>query len=247
MTADRTLMTEKLDILAIAAHPDDAEISCAGTLMLHAAKGYKVGILDLTRGEMGTRGTPQLRLLESEKASSILGLSARDNLGLPDCFFQNDPESQQKLITQIRRFQPEIVLCNAPEDRHPDHGKGGSFAVDSCFYSGLAKIETTWKGQKQEAWRPKHVFHYIQDRLLIPDLVMDITPFWERKREALKAYQSQFYDPKSSEPQTYISTAAFWDFLEARAREMGHYMGVPYGEGLIKTKMIGVKDLFDLA
>ncbi len=236
----------KLDILAIAAHPDDIEISCSGILMLHASKGLKVGILDLTQGEMGTRGTPELRMIESANAAKILGLSARENIKLKDCFFQNDPESQLKVIEQIRRFQPEIVICNAPEDRHPDHGKGGRLAVDSCFYSGLAKIETTWESQKQTAWRPKQVYHYIQDRFLTPDLVMDITPFWERKREALKAYSSQFYDPNSTEPLTYISTSAFWDFLEARSRELGHYISTPFGEGLIKTKMMEVKDLFDL-
>lgn len=236
----------KLDILAIAVHPDDAELSCIGTLMLHAAKGYKVGILDLTRGEMGTRGTPELRMTESANASAIVGLSARENIGLADCFFHNDKESQLKIIEQIRRFQPEIVFCNAPEDRHPDHGKSAQLEIDSCFYSGLAKIETTWNGQKQTAWRPKQVYHYIQDRLLIPDFVMDITPFWERKREAIKAYSSQFYDPNSDEPETYISTSAFWDFLEGRAREMGHYISVPFGEGFIKTKMLAPKNVFDL-
>ena len=239
-------MIEKLDILAIAAHPDDAELSCAGTLMQHAAKGYKVGILDLTKGEKGTRGTPELRLLESNNASSIIGLSARVNIGLADCFFQNDQASQLKVIEQIRRFQPEIVFCNAPEDRHPDHGKGAKIAIDSCFYSGLAKIETTLNGQRQQAWRPSQVYHYIQDRLLTPDFVMDITPFWERKREAIKAYSSQFYDPNSDEPETYISTSAFWDFLEGRAREMGHYISVPFGEGFIKTKMLAPKNVFDL-
>lgn len=237
----------KLDLLAIAAHPDDAEISCSGTLMHHIAKGYKVGILDLTRGEMGTRGTPELRALESQHSAEILGLHVRDNVGLADCFFQNDPATQLKLIAQIRRFRPEIVLCNAPEDRHPDHGKGGAFAVDSCFYAGLAKIETTWDGEPQAAWRPKHVYHYIQDRFLVPDFVVDITPYWERKRAALKAYKSQFYDPASAEPQTYISTEGFWQFMEGRAREMGHYISASFGEGFIKTKMIGVDDLFGLA
>lgn len=236
----------KLDILAIAVHPDDAELSCIGTLMLHAAKGYKVGILDLTRGEMGTRGTPELRMIESANASTIIGLSARENIGLADCFFQNDPQSQLRIIEQIRRFQPEIVFCNAPEDRHPDHGRSAQLEIDSCFYSGLSKIETTWNGQKQQAWRPTQVYHYIQDRLLTPDFVMDITPFWERKREAIKAYSSQFYDPNSDEPETYISTSAFWDFVEGRAREMGHYISVPFGEGFIKTKMLAPKNVFDL-
>ncbi|MBC7389638.1 MAG: bacillithiol biosynthesis deacetylase BshB1 [Opitutaceae bacterium] len=233
----------KLDILAIAAHPDDVEISCSGTLLFHIAKGYKVGILDLTRGEMGTRGSAELRDIEAANSSKILGLSARHNIGLADCFFSNNPESQKRIITQIRRYQPEIVICNAPEDRHPDHGKGSSLAIDSCFYSGLAKVETEWEGNKQDAWRPKNVFHYIQDRLLVPDLVFDITPFWEKKVEALKAFKSQFYDQSSDEPETYISTQAFWKFLEARAREMGHYISVPYGEGFKKTKMLQGKDL----
>jgi len=236
----------KLDVLALAAHPDDVEISCAGTLMLHAAKGYKVGIVDLTKGEMGTRGTPEIRSKEAEEASQILGLNVRYNMGLPDCFFQNDPESQKALITQIRRFRPEIVLCNAPDDRHPDHGKGAVLEIDSCFFAGLPKVETWWEGKKQEAWRPKHVYHYMQDRLFIPDFVFDISPFWEEKRKALKAFKSQFYDPNSKEPETYISTTAFWEFLEGRAREMGHYIGAPFGEGFQKTKMLGVKDFFDL-
>lgn len=233
----------KLDILVIAAHPDDAEISCSGTLLLHIAKGYKVGILDLTMGEMGTRGSAELREHEAANSSKILGLSFRYNIGLADCFFTNDQESQRKIISQLRHFQPEVVICNAPEDRHPDHGKGASLAIDACFYSGLSKIETEWEGKKQDAWRPKNVFHYLQDRLLVPDLVFDITPFWDKKIEALKAFKSQFYDPSSDEPETYISTESFWKFLEARAREMGHYISVPYGEGFKKTKMLEGKDL----
>ncbi len=237
----------KLDLLAIAAHPDDVEIACSGTLMLHIAKGHKVGVLDLTQGERGTRGSGELRLVEAAASARILGLHARENLGLADCFFQNDPESQQKLIAQIRRFRPEIVLCNAPEDRHPDHGRAAQLIVESCFYSGLPKIETFWEGQKQEAWRPKQVYHYIQDRFLIPDFVIDITPYWEKKTEALKAYGSQFFNPASAEgPQTHISTETFWHFMEARARETGHYIGATFGEGFVKTKMLEVKDLFGL-
>lgn len=236
----------KLDILAIASHPDDVEIACAGTLMAHISKGYKVGVIDLTQGEMGTRGSAALRLIEAQDSAKIIGLEVRENLGLPDCFFQNDPESQKKLIEQIRRFQPEIVLCNAPEDRHPDHGKGSKLAIDSCFYAGLQKIETIWDGQSQTAWRPKQVFHYIQDKFLVPDFVVDITPFWERKTQALKAFGSQFFQPDSSGPQTHISTETFWHFMEARARETGHYIGTTYGEGFLKTKMLEVKDLFGL-
>jgi N-acetylglucosamine malate deacetylase 1 len=233
----------KLDILAIAAHPDDAEISCSGTLMKHLALGYKVGILDLTRGEMGTRGTPELRDQEAANAASVMGLSFRENVALSDCFFQNDQSSQLKVIAQLRRFMPDVVLCNAPEDRHPDHGKAAALAIDACFYAGLAKIETFWDGKSQAPWRPKQVFHYVQDRFLVPDLVVDITPFWDKKRAALEAYRSQFFNPASKEQETYISTEIFWQFLEARGREMGHYIGASHGEGFLKTKMLEVDDL----
>jgi len=236
----------KLDILAIASHPDDIEIACAGTLMHHIQNGYKVGVLDLTRGEMGTRGTPELRLEEAKQASSILGLHMRENIGIADCYFQNDESHQLKVIEQIRRFQPDIVLCNAPDDRHPDHGKGSRLVVDSCFYAGLSKIKSTCLGHKQEAWRPKQVFHYIQDKFLVPDFVVDITPFWERKTMALRAFGSQFYQPNSTGAQTHISTETFWLFLEARARETGHYIGATYGEGFLKTRMLASKNLFDL-
>lgn len=235
----------KLDILAIASHPDDIEIACAGTLMHHIQLGHKVGVLDLTKGEMGTRGTPELRLKEAQDAASILGLAVRENIGLSDCYFQNDEAHQLKVIEQIRRFQPEIVICNAPEDRHPDHGKASRLTVDSCFYAGLAKIKSTWMGQEQTAWRPKQVFHYIQDKFIIPDFVVDITPFWERKRQALQAFGSQFYQANSTGPQTHISTETFWLFMEARARETGHYIGASYGEGFLKTKMLASKNLFD--
>ncbi len=237
----------KLDLLAIAAHPDDVEIACAGTLLSHVAKGYKVGVLDLTQGEMGTRGSAELRLLEARASADILGLAIRENIGLSDCFFQNDRESQLKIIEQIRRFQPEVILCNAPHDRHPDHGKAATLAIDSCFYAGLAKLKSTWDGQEQVPWRPRQVFHYIQDRLLQPDFVIDITPFWDRKVEALQAFGSQFYDPKGAGPATPISSELFWHFMEARAREMGHAIGVKYGEGFLKTKMIGVSDLMELS
>jgi bacillithiol biosynthesis deacetylase BshB1 len=236
----------KLDILAVAAHPDDVEIACSGTLVLHADKGLAVGVLDLTKGEMGTRGSAKLRMVESQAAAQIMGLAVRENIGLPDCFFQNDRESQEKIIQQLRRFKPEVVLCNAPQDRHPDHGKAAQLILDSCFYSGLKKIETYWEGQRQEVWRPKQVFHFIQDKYLAPDFVVDVSPFWERKVEALKAYESQFYNPQSAEPQTPISSERFWVFMEARAREMGHAIGATYGEGFIKSKMIGIRSLFDV-
>jgi len=216
----------KLDILVLAAHPDDAELAVAGTIVSAIAQGKKVGIVDFTRGELGTRGTPEIRLAESAASSTILGIHARENLELADGFFQNDRESQLKLIALIRKYQPDIVLANALEDRHPDHGKGAQLAIDACFLSGLRKIETGLA-----PWRPKHLYHYIQDRYLKPDFVVDITPFWEQKEAAIRAFKSQFFDPNSVEPASYISSPDFLNFIHARAQEMGHKLGVKYGEG----------------
>ena len=216
----------KLDILVMAAHPDDAELAVSGTIVDAVAKGKKVGIVDFTRGELGTRGTPEIRLAESAEATKILGIQVRENLGLADGFFQNDRESQLKLIEVIRKYQPDIVLANALEDRHPDHGKGAALAIDACFLSGLRKIETGLP-----AWRPKHVYHYIQDRYLEPDFVIDISAHWEKKEAAIRAFKSQFFDPNSTEPASYISSPDFLHFIEARAKEMGHKIGVKYGEG----------------
>ncbi len=216
----------KLDILVMAAHPDDAELAVAGTIVDAIAKGKKVGIVDFTRGELGTRGTPEIRLAESVEASQVLGIHVRENLELADGFFQNDRESQLKLIEVIRKYQPEVVLANALEDRHPDHGKGAALAIDACFLSGLRKIETGLP-----AWRPKHVYHYIQDRYLEPDFVIDISAHWEKKETAIRAFKSQFFDPNSTEPASYISSPDFLAFIEARAQEMGHKIGVKYGEG----------------
>ncbi len=216
----------KLDILVMAAHPDDAELAVSGTIVDAVAKGKKVGIVDFTRGELGTRGTPEIRLAESAEATKILGIQVRENLGLADGFFQNDRESQLKLIEVIRKYQPDIVLANALEDRHPDHGKGAALAIDACFLSGLRKIDTGLP-----AWRPKHVYHYIQDRYLEPDFVIDISAHWEKKEAAIRAFRSQFFDPNSTEPASYISSPDFLDFIEARAQEMGHKIGVKYGEG----------------
>lgn len=216
----------KLDILVMAAHPDDAELAVAGTIVDAIAKGKKVGIVDFTRGELGTRGTPEIRLAESAAASQVLGIHVRENLELADGFFQNDRESQLKLIEVIRKYQPEVVLANALEDRHPDHGKGAALAIDACFLSGLRKIETGLP-----AWRPKHVYHYIQDRYLEPDFVIDISAHWEKKETAIRAFKSQFFDPNSTEPASYISSPDFLAFIEARAQEMGHKIGVKYGEG----------------
>jgi bacillithiol biosynthesis deacetylase BshB1 len=239
-------MDIKLDILVMAAHPDDAELSCSGTILSYIAQGKKVGIVDFTRGEMGTRGTPEIRLQESNDATKILGLHARENLGLADGFFQNDQASQLILMEVIRRYRPEIVLANALEDRHPDHGKGAKLAIDACFLSGLRMIHTIDSHSKSEqaAWRPKHVYHYIQDRYLEPDFVIDISEHWETKEQSIRAFKSQFFDPTSKEPNSYISSPDFLSFIQARAQEMGHKIGVKYGEGFQSQKTMQVKNLF---
>lgn len=231
----------KLDILAIAVHPDDVELHASGTLMMEKAKGKKVGVVDLTRGELGTRGTPELRLKEAEKAAKILGLDVRENLGMADGFFQVDEQHQRQLIQAIRKYRPEIVLGNALTDRHPDHGRAGRLIAESCFLSGLRKIETG-----QEAWRPKYVFHYIQDRYYNPSFVYDISPVIGKKVEALKAYSSQFFSEEyaQDEPQTYISTPGFMNSVLGRLQMFGKMIGVDYAEGFISEKMLGV-DSFD--
>lgn len=236
----------KLDILVIAAHPDDAELGCSGTIAAHIAKGYKVGIVDLTAGEMGTRGTPELRIEEANKAAEILGLSARENMGFKDIFFQDNQEHQLELIKIIRKYQPDIVLANAVTDRHPDHGKGSDLATNSCFMSGLRRIETELDGKPQQAWRPKFVYHYIQNNYIEPDFVVDITDHWDTKVKSILAFQSQFHDPNSQEPESFISNPDFLPFVEARAREMGHRIMTTYGEGFTVERMIGATDLFDL-
>jgi bacillithiol biosynthesis deacetylase BshB1 len=232
-------MNMKLDILVMAAHPDDAELSCAGTILKHIAAGKKVGIVDFTRGELGTRGTPEIRLEESADATKILGLQARENLGIRDGFFRNDEETQLKLIEVIRKYQPDIVLANALEDRHPDHGKGAQLAIDACFLSGLRQIKTG----DLPAWRPAQVYHYIQDRYLEPDFVVDISSQWDQKEAAIRAFKSQFFDPNSAEPASYISSPDFLHFIQARAMEMGHKIGVKYGEGFQSQKTLEKKIL----
>ena len=230
----------KLDILVMAAHPDDAELSCAGTILKHIASGKKVGIVDFTHGELGTRGTPEIRLQESADATKILGLHARENLGIRDGFFRNDEETQLKLIEVIRKYQPEIVLANALEDRHPDHGKGAQLAIDACFLSGLRQIKTG----DLPAWRPAQVYHYIQDRYLEPNFVVDISAYWDQKEAAIRAFKSQFFDPASPEPASYISSPDFLNFIQARSMEMGHKIGVRYGEGFQCQKTLE-KNLLD--
>ena len=239
-------MAIKLDILVMAAHPDDAELSCSGTILSYIAQGKKVGIVDFTRGEMGTRGTPEIRLAESNESTSILGLHVRENLGLADGFFQNDQASQLVLMEVIRRYRPEVVLANALEDRHPDHGKGAKLAIDACFLSGLRMIHTSdsQSHMDQAAWRPKHVYHYIQDRYLEPDFVIDISEHWETKELSIRAFKSQFFDPASQEPNSYISSPDFLSFIQARAQEFGHKIGVKYGEGFQSQKTLQVTNLF---
>jgi len=236
----------KLDILAIASHPDDAELSCSGTLAAHVVRGYKVGIVDLTRGEMGTRGTPETRLEEAEEAAKVLQLSARENLGFEDVYFQDDKAHHLEIVKMIRKYQPEIILANAIRDRHPDHGKGASVVSKACFISGLRREETFLEDEKQTPWRPKAVYHYIQNDYIQPDFVFDISDFWDVKLASIKAFRSQFYDPSSSEPESFISKPGFLEFIEARAREFGHRIQVKYGEGYTVERMLGVEDLFHL-
>lgn len=237
----------KLDILVFAAHPDDAELGCSGTIAKHVSLGFKVGIVDLTQGELGTRGSVELRASEAAAAGKILGLSARENLNLRDGFFINDEAHQLKLVRAIRKYQPEIVIANAVFDRHIDHGKAAMLAYDSCFLSGLAKIITfDENGTEQQAWRPKVVYHYIQSLFIEPDFIVDVSEFWETKLESIRAFKSQFFNPSSSEPETYISKPGFMKMIEARAVEFGHAIGTQYGEGFTVKRFPGVRSLFDL-
>ena len=232
----------KLDVLAFGVHPDDVELSCSGVLLVEKLNGKKIGIIDLTKGELGTRGTAETRMQESAAAAKILGVDVRENLGMADGFFTNDEAHQRKIITSLRTYQPEIVLCNAPSDRHPDHGRSAKLVADATFLSGLKKIETALYGIPQEAWRPKYVFNYIQDKFLKPDFVIDITNVFEQKIEAIKAYGTQFFNSNSNEPQTYISTPDFIDSVIYRHKWFGKMIGVKYAEGFISEKMIGLNN-----
>jgi bacillithiol biosynthesis deacetylase BshB1 len=238
--------THKLHILAIAAHPDDIELGCAGTLIKHVQAGQAVGIVDLTEGEMGTRGSVAERYEEAKNAAKVMGIAVRENAQMADGFFRNDEAHIRKLITYIRHYQPEIVIANAPEDRHPDHGRGGKLIADACFLAGLKKIETERDGMDQQAWRPKRVYHMIQDRPLEPTFIVDITATFELKMESVRCYTSQFYNPSSKEPQTYISTGQFMIDVESRASLYGRRIGVKYGEGFISENMPGISNLDDL-
>ena len=233
----------KLDILAFGAHPDDVELACSGVLMKEISSGKKVGIIDLTEGELGTRGSAETRYQEANDSSAILGIIVRENLNLGDGTFSNILAHQLKVIAAIRKYKPEIIISNALYDRHPDHGKGADLLRDACFYSGLKKKETSFEGVSQEAWRPKAHYHYIQDKYIEPDFVVDITDFWERKVESIRAYKTQFFDPNSKEENTYISNPDFLTFIEGRALEMGHKIGVKYGEGFTVERKIGVNSL----
>lgn len=236
----------KLDILAIGAHPDDVEIGCGGTLAKEISRGKKVGILDLTQGELGTRGTAEMRLEEASKAAAILGAAVRENLGLPDGFLENSKAFQLKIIPSIRRYRPEVVLLNAVHDRHPDHGKAAKLAADACFLSGLWKLTTEHEGQPQEHWRPGRVYHYIQGKDLTPDFLVDITGFVDLKMKAIHAHASQFYNPDSTEPESPITGKQFLEMLEFRTRNWGRFAAVQEAEGYTVARYPCVESLFDL-
>lgn len=239
----------KLDILAIGVHPDDVELGCSGTLINEIKKGKKAGILDLTQGELGTRGTVETRYAEAAEAAKIIGVSVRENLKMRDGFFKNDEQHQLQLITAIRKFRPEIVIGNVMHDRHPDHGRAGHLINDACFLSGLGKIETKdEKGNLQEKWRPKYVLQYIQDYYHEPDLLIDISEVFEQRMKSIEAYSTQFHTSSSPTdgPQTYISTPDFIDSVIARARMFGKRIGVKYAEGFLTEKKIGIRDLDSL-
>ena len=236
----------KLDILAFGAHPDDVEISCSGTILKHVSLGYKVGVIDLTRGELGTRGSVDIRNQECEEASKIMGIHARENLDLADGFFEINEQTKLKVIQVIRKYRPEIVLANTIDDRHPDHGRAAKLVAESAFLAGLRKIHSELDGMEQEAWRPKSLYHYIQDWQLKPDFIVDITGFMEKRMQSMLAYKSQFYNPNSAEPETPISSQAFLNMIIYRAHEMGRIIGTEHGEAFKMHRPHGVHHLMDL-
>ena len=234
----------KLDVLAIGSHPDDVELGCSGTLIKEIKRGKKVGIIDLTQGEMGTRGTVETRYQEAADAGKIIGVSIRENLKMRDGFFQNDEDHQRKLVAVIRKYKPEIVIGNILEDRHPDHGRAGWLIYDSCFLSGLRQVKTTDEnGKDQEKWRPKMLLHYIQDRFYEPDIIIDVSEVWEQRLESVKAFKTQFFNPDLNEPQSYISSPEFLESITSRARLLGKRIGVKFAEGFISKKSIGIQNL----
>ncbi|MGO4820707.1 MULTISPECIES: bacillithiol biosynthesis deacetylase BshB1 [unclassified Flavobacterium] len=236
----------KLDILAFGAHPDDVELGCAGTILKEISLGKKVGIIDLTHGELGTRGSAEIRDQEAAAAAKILGVAVRENLNMRDGFFVNDEKHQLEIIKMIRKYQPEIVLCNAIDDRHIDHSKGSKLVSDACFLSGLMRIETELEGEKQTAWRPKLVYHYIQWKNVEPDFVVDVTGFTDKKIEAILAYGSQFYDKDSKEPESPITSKNFFESLNYRSRDLGRLVGVDHAEGFTVERYLAVNSLADL-
>ncbi|MCT4698162.1 MULTISPECIES: bacillithiol biosynthesis deacetylase BshB1 [Tenacibaculum] len=236
----------KLDILAFGAHPDDVELGCGATIAKEISLGKKVGIVDLTRGELGTRGSADLRDKEAAKAADILGVSVRENLGFSDGFFINDKEHQLAIIKMIRKYKPEVVLCNAIDDRHIDHPKGSKVVSDACFLSGLLKIETMLGNEQQEKWRPKQVYHYIQWKNIEPDFVINVTGFMDKKEAAVLAYASQFFDPKSNAPETPITSKNFTDSIRYRAKDLGRLIGVDYAEGFTSERYVAVENLSKL-
>jgi bacillithiol biosynthesis deacetylase BshB1 len=236
----------KLDILAIGAHPDDVELSCGATIAKEIANGKKVGILDLTRGELGTRGSSEIRAKEAADAAKILGVLVRENLAFADGFFVNDKEHQLEIIKIIRKYKPEVVLCNAAVDRHIDHPKGSKLTSDACFLSGLRKIETSFEGIPQECWRPKRVYHYIQWQPIEPDFVVDVTGYMDIKSKAVNAYASQFFDPNSKEPESPITSKNFIDSVLYRANDLGRLIGVESAEGFVSERYVAVGKLDDL-
>lgn len=236
----------KLDVLVFAAHPDDAELSCGGTILSLIASGKKVGLVDFTRGEMGTRGTPEIRDAEAEAASEILGLTIRENLKFQDVYFKNDDEHVLEVAKKIRQYQPDVVLANAIADRHPDHGKGAQVVKRATFLAGLKNVKTDLEGKAQENWYIKNLYHYIQTDFHKPDFVVDVSDFWDTRMEAVRAYKSQFFDPSGESSNTLISTPEFMELIEARGREFGISIRVKYGEGFIADRMPGVSDLTSL-
>lgn len=235
-----------VDILAFAAHPDDVELSASGTILKHISMGKTVAVVDLTQGELGSRGTVETRYSEAAEASKILGLTARENLKMADGFFELSQENKLKIVEQIRRFRPKVILANAISDRHPDHGRGSQLVKEAIFLAGLRKVETSWDDEIQTPWRPKSLFFYIQDRFLMPDFVVDISDYMDDKIESIKAYKTQFFNPDSAEPLTPISGEGFFDFLKGRWKEYGRSIGVDYAEGFIVERVPGVEDITGL-
>lgn len=234
----------KLDVLAIGAHPDDVELGCSGTLIKEVKRGKKAGVIDLTQGELGTRGTIEMRFSEAREAAKIMGVAIRENLKMRDGFFQNDEAHQLQLIKALRKYQPEIVIGNILEDRHPDHGRAGQLIYDACFLSGLKQVTTIdEEGKPQERWRPKQLLHYLQDRFYEPDIIVDISEVWEQRLQSIKAYKTQFHNPYSSDEATYISSPEFLESIIARARLLGKRIGVQFAEGFISKKSIGINNL----